>query len=427
MAGGAKSKHPYIVLLTHSDFPKFFAAGAASAGGLGVTGVCMTWLVYSATGSAWAIAFLAIATAVSATAFNAISGVLVDRYSRRRLMMGSDATRAAVVAGLALSVLLIGVNLAIFVVATILLTVLTGLFVPAESTLLPRLISPEQLPDANGLLSSSQIATGIAGTVIAGVLIDTTGSSWGLWAAVATFSISTVLIREIRASQPDPPKVSALEPTGGGFLRDLREGAEWLFGHHAILGFTLSSMAFNFFSTISLTFLVFYATVSLGGTGLLFAVLIATTGIGGAMGSLAVGRFKVLRRAGLSWIASFGFAGGLSVLVLGVFRSVPLAIVALLAFGLSSAFSSTVWVSVSQLAVPSQLQGRVLGFDSLLSVVLLPIAALLGALLVKDVGTSETYFISGIAWVVAAVFFLLWKDFRDFQCDAKQTVSLPET
>jgi len=414
----ALGPHSYVALLGEPSFFRLFLAGAASAGGVGVTSVCLVWIVYASTYSAWAIAALGIATAVSGLASSLISGVMVDRYDRQRLMVMSDTGRAVVLIALALSFIALGFELWAFVVASVLLAFFTAIFQPAEATFLPRLIPRGRIADANGLLTSSQLITGLAGTLLGGALIVTVGVASGLWAATITFALSAVLIQAIVPPSPSAGRGSpAPMSERGSVIVEVRRGFEWLFAHRPILGFTLSSMAFNFLAAIPITFLVFYTTVALQGSAFLFALLTALGALGGALGALAVGRLSALRHAGASWIVSYGLAGGLSVVALGVYHAVPVAAAALFVLGFTQSYAATIWSSVVLIGVPASLQGRVMGVDSLLSIVLLPGAVVLGALLIRLVGTQETYLLSGVAWAASALAFLAWKDLRTFRCE----------
>jgi MFS family permease len=86
---------------------------------------------------------------------------------------------------------------------------------------------------------------------------------------------------------------------------------------------------------------------------------------------------------------------------------VPVAIVVLFLIGALSGFAGTAWLTAAQLLVPTEMQGRYFGIDSLGSVVILPLSQIGGALLIEAYGTRTTYLFAAVLWVLAGAVFLV--------------------
>src|SRR5439155_26393623 len=89
-----------LALLRHSRFRLLFVATAASGIGNWLAVVALQVDVYDRTHSGWWVGALLVATVLPAVVLGLFLGPLVDRFSRKGLMVGSDVGRLAVFAAL---------------------------------------------------------------------------------------------------------------------------------------------------------------------------------------------------------------------------------------------------------------------------------------------------------------------------------------
>ena len=148
------------------DFALLFWATAGSAVGTYLAALALSVHVYDLTGSGRWLAALLIADFLPIVLIGLTLGPLVDRLSRRRLMVVSDLVRAATFVALpfvgepALIVALAGVN-----------GVATGFFRPAVWAGLPNLVSDDDREQATSLLSTVEHAAWTVGPAVAGLLL----------------------------------------------------------------------------------------------------------------------------------------------------------------------------------------------------------------------------------------------------------------
>ncbi|MCI4352326.1 MAG: MFS transporter [Thermoplasmata archaeon] len=397
----------YASILRNAPFLKLFSAGIASVLGGTAAQVCLVWLIFAATHSSIDIAYLGVVGSLSAIAFSLIGGTLVDRYDRRRLMILSDFARAAMTVALVLVLLLYGFDLVAILFAEFVLTAFTVVFNPAEQSLIPAVVPGQNLPDANGLVRSSRNAAGFVGASVGGVLIVTLGAVPGVAAMGGTFLVSGILISLIAPNRTFLPSLASGLRRRARFLSDLREGFAWLYRSPGLFQLTISATFFNFFSAVFGTFLVFYASGLLHGSALVFGGLLAVEVAGNGLGALLVGRVGAVRYAGKAWVVPYGVVSAGFVILLALFPSLPLALPLVFAIGLFSSFAGTAWLSAAQLLVPSEMQGRYFGIDGLGSWAIIPLATILGGLLIASVGIGETYLLAGVGWLLAGLLFLI--------------------
>jgi MFS family permease len=402
----------YGRMFRNPGFVRVFSAGLGSTAGSAIAGICLVWIVWAATGSALDIGLLGTSGLVAAIAFSVFGGTLVDRYDRRRLMVLSDVSRAAALAVVVLVLVRFGFDLPVLLGAEFVLGAFSVLFNPAEQSVVPSLVAPELVADANGLVRSSRSSVQFAGAAIGGILIVTLGPLFGVGVNVLTFVLSAALLTGMRVASPR----RAANQVGGGagaYFADVVAGFRWLYRAKGFLQLTISATFFNFCSTVVGTFLVIFAAAVLHGSALVFAGLLAVEVGGTAVGSLLVSRVGAVRWAGRAWTIPYGMVAGALAIVLAAFPSVPVALAVLFAIGLFSGFAGTAWLTAAQLLVPTEMQGRYFGIDSLGSVAILPAAQIGGALLIGVWGTQTTYLATGILWLFAGLLFLapraLWR------------------
>lgn len=381
-----------------------FTAGIGSIAGQAVSGVCLVWIVYADTGSALDVAFLGTAFLVAAMLFSTLGGTLVDRYDRRRLMIAADVARSLAMFAVVIVLGLGGFNLLVLVGAYAVVGAFTTLFNPAEQALVPSLVPLEDVADANGLVRSSRASVQFVGAAVAGVLIVTTGPVWGIAINAVTFAVSAALLTGMRIASPPIPLGPV--PARPSYFTDLRAGFAWLWRAQAFFQITISATFFNFCSNLIATFLVVYSTVLLHGSALVFAALLAAEVAGSAVGALMVGRVGAVRYAGKAWVVPYGIVSGVVALGLSLYPNAGLAVAILFALGVMAGFAGTAWLTAAQLVVPTEMQGRYFGIDSLGSIAILPVAQIGGAFLIGAFGVGTTYFAAAVLWVIAGAVFL---------------------
>ncbi|MGA8710102.1 MAG: MFS transporter [Thermoplasmata archaeon] len=403
MENPTRPSRPYRTLLAHTGYSRVLFAGLASTAGSAIASVCLVWIVFFATDSPLDVGLLGAAWLVAGVLFSVFGGTLVDRYDRRRLMIGADLARAAAMASVAVVLEFYGFNLLTILVAYFLVGAFTTIFNPAEQSIVPALVEAPLVADANGLVRSSRSALSFVGYAVGGILIVSVGAVWGVAANAATFALSALLLFGMTV-RPIPALAGRAKPS---YLADVREGFRWLGKATGFLELTISATFFNFCSSLVGTFIVVFTTLLLHGSALVFALLLALEVAGTGIGSLLVSRTRAVRWAGRAWTIGAGVGSGVAAVALALFPSVPTAAACLFAIGLLGGFAGTAWLTAAQLLVPVELQGRYFGLDNLGSIAIIPAAQIGGALLIESYGVRTTYLGVAVLWVLAGLVFLL--------------------
>jgi len=157
----------YRRLLRNQRFRRLWYAQFVS--GIGdwlVIGFLMPLVTKLSGGSSFAVAGILIAKIIPALVLSSLTGVLVDRFDRRKVMIVADLVRAA----LAL-VLVVTNSLWVIYLVVLLMETASLFFWPARNSLIPYLVDDEDITSANGLAYTTQQASMLIGlTAAAGIL-----------------------------------------------------------------------------------------------------------------------------------------------------------------------------------------------------------------------------------------------------------------
>lgn len=318
-----------------ASFRRLFLATFASGIGTWMAVIALTVDVFDRTRSATWVSALLIADFLPAVAIGLLLGPLVDRLSRRGLMIGADLARFVVFAALPFADSA-GQIVALAAVAG----VGAGLFRPASYAGLPNTVPERDLAEANSLLRAAEYLTTMAGTLLGGVIAQASGPAPAYWINAATFLMSAALLRGIPAGL-----LQAARSTSRGHWRDLVEGFAVVLRSRALLTvFVVWNLVLLAAGATNVAE-VALAKVSFSAGDLGFGLLWTATGVGQMLGSLLAARW--LERRGLRLV----YAGA----------------VGLMAFGaLTAAASPNVWVALACVAVGGAGNGAAVVYNSLL-------------------------------------------------------------
>jgi MFS family permease len=199
------------------EFRLLFFAQAVSWLGDRMVGIALAFAVLSLGGSPAEVGLVLAFRLVPLVATLLVGGVVADRVSRRAVMVIADLVR--LVTQGAIAALLIAGAAEIWMLAVLsgLTGAATGFFNPASTGILPAIVAPERLQEANGVRATVLSGGEIAGPVLAGVLIAAVGPGWALAVDAVSFAASAAFLARLRL-----PERAVRE--AGSFVADLREG-----------------------------------------------------------------------------------------------------------------------------------------------------------------------------------------------------------
>lgn len=188
------------LLSSHADFRRLWTGQVVSEVGDWLNNIAVLALVIQfagASGVGLAVALYAIARHLPLFLFGPVAGVVVDRVSRRRVMIAADLARAALALGFLLASRLSSLAV-IYAVGAALFSV-SAFFNAAKRASIPNLVEgTDALLAANSLSASTTAATIAIGSALGGVVATALGRDTVFVLNALTFVASAELIRRIR-------------------------------------------------------------------------------------------------------------------------------------------------------------------------------------------------------------------------------------
>ena len=294
---GRRRRLPQLALWsTAPNFRLLLAATLGSGLGTWLAFVALTVDVYDRTQSGVWVSALLLADFLPMVAIGLLLAPMVDRFSRRGLMIASDVVRFAVFAGLPFAP-----NAAVIVVLAAVAGFATGFFRPAVYAGLPNLVREAELTRANSLLQAVENATWTTAPVLGGLLVAAAGPDPAYFVNAATFLVSAVLVARIPATLLQSERSRA-----EGHWRGLGEGFELVRRSAALLAVLTAWGAVMVASAGIGVAEVVLAKVSFSAGDFVFGLLVGATGLGLTAGSLVAGGILERRPIAVVYAVSIG-------------------------------------------------------------------------------------------------------------------------
>ena len=357
--------------------------------------VAIGWYVTAQTGSAGSLGLvLAIQSAALLTTL-LIGGVIADRYPRRRLMIGSDLARAALVGILAALDATGSLSFTAILVLVALIGLADGFFQPAFGGIVPLVVEQPFLASANSMLNVARQTAAIGGPALAALVYGTAGSTTVFALDAASFVFSAALLWLAR-----PRRLDA-EPTEGPW-RDLAAGfryvasVPWLWS--GILVTTLILMvAMTPYQSLLPRLVRTHFHLGIGAYGLLFSL----QAVGMVLGSFTFAHVNPRRKRAILCFAAFSINDAF-MLLLALSPWFPLAAAASCVRGFFIGVGIGLWMTMLTELVPEGYLSRVISLDFFGSFGLTPVGYLVAA------GLAGLFAPQAIIAVGATLGALLW-------------------
>jgi MFS family permease len=377
--------------LQERDFRLLFAGTTITSMGDRLAGIALAFAVLDmASATALGIVF-AVRQGVQALVVVG-GGVLSDRIPRNLVLVGASLVQGTAQAATAACVLTGTGGVWAIVALQAVYGIGLGLVLPAEVGLVPQTVSPARLQQANALQGMSRNMIGVLGPAVGGVVVVASSPGIALAIDAVSFLVCAGLLRRIRVA----PRATA---GSHGFVHELREGWQeftsrtWLWA--SVVFFGIGNVAFAGWIVLGPAI----ADERLGGAGPWAAILTAG-GVGAVTGGVVAIRVHPRRPLVVCTLA----ATLISLQTLALALSAPTAVIAAAAFmgGIGIAIHLTLWFTVFQQQVPERAQSRVASYDTLGSMVLLPLGMALVGPLADAIGIVETL------WIALLVMWASW-------------------
>jgi len=334
------------------------------------------------------------------------AGAWIDRMRKRHVMIWADAVRAVALAIVPLLWLTGTLQIWHLIVVALIMGVATVFFDVSYQSIIPSLVRPRQIAEANGKLQSTYELANIAGPGIGGWLIGILAAPLAIFITVFTYLASLVALlftrdHEVRRAPEDHQPI----------LKEIREGLRWVFGNPLLRRIVATTGFANLFSTMTYTLLPIFLLRVLELTPAQMGVIFSLGAVGGLVGAIATPRIvKRFGEARTVPISAIGFS--LAPVLLPVATLVPqIAFPFLVVQFFVTSFTVLLYnitqVTFRQRITPPRLLGRMNASIRFCVWGVMPIGALVAGVLGTWIGVVPTLWIAAGLELLAGLFVII--------------------
>jgi MFS transporter, DHA3 family, macrolide efflux protein len=403
-----------------------WAGQAISLFGSRLAQFALIWWLTKTTGSPTIMALATMVGLLPQVILGPIVGVLVDRWSRRAILLVADST-------VALATLVLGLlfwqDLASVpaVLAVLFVRALGDTFHwPAMYASTSLMVPEKHLTRIQGMNQTLNGSLRIIAAPLGALLLELVGVTGIIIVDVATaiFAIDPLLV--IPIPQPDrAPSARGI----ASIWHDLREGLRYVRTRHALVLLMLTALLVNLVLTPAMSLVPILVTDHFRGEAMQFAWLQAAMGVGTVSGGLLLSLWGGFKRR--IYTTLMGLVGmGIGVLLVGLTPSslLPLAIGSLFLVGAMLPLADGPIHAILQASVSPEMQGRVFMLLGSLASLIAPLGLMVAGPLAEVLGVRFWFVTGGILVLligIAAMFSRTLLGVEDMQRQPATTATAP--
>lgn len=387
-------KSPFAAgALAHSPFRWFYVGRTVSLFGSGMTPVALAFAILQVRHGQQLFGPVMASEILPNIIMLLIGGSVADHYRRDRLLQFTSIGAGGAQAGIA-AVVLTGANPYWIFPLAIMNGAIGAFTAPAIRGIIPELVDPNDIQQANAYLNTSRSVAKIVGPAAAGLLAATVGGGWAIALDALSFLVAGICLARVKTAAhpavlPPSPLVYQMRAGWSYFIR-----RPWIWsitaaftvmnpmqmGAWRVLGPIIALRSFGAAA--------WGLTLSLQALGLLAASLI-----------MVRLRFAHPLRAAQTAAALVG----VPMVVLGLRLGLPCLMCAAIVAGFGSSVAGVAWNTSLQQGVPKDKLSRVMAFDDFGSFAAIPFGLMLAMPAANRWGFAAVETIAGLIWMVAAL------------------------
>jgi MFS family permease len=380
------------------DFWVYFSGQAVSQLGGSFTTFALPLLVFKLTHSATSLALTTAAEIVPYLLFGLLLGAVVDRFDRKRLMLGSDIAQALVITVIPVLAIAGLLRVADIYAVAFVQSTLGIIFNCGEFAAIPALVGEQELVTANARVMAANNAGQVLGPGLAGALVAFMPVADLLFADAASFLASSACLALIRCSfNAATPATPPTGPAIRALIADVREGLAYVWSNPVLRSISIMMALINLVATTADSQLVLFARRALHATNSETGFLYAAGAAGIVAVSLVAGPIRKRASFAVTALGALVLAG-LTMTAMALADSYP---AALALWAASSGFGLLFNINTSalrQAIVPPRLYGRVVSVAQVLAWSAIPLGSLAGAAAINLSGS-----VTGVYAVIGAL------------------------
>ena len=337
--------------------------------------IALGFWVLDKTGSSTIMGILIAAVSIPRIVIGPFAGVLVDRFDRKKLILLGDFIRG-------IGMLFVGyaafnnfLEVWMVIIVGVICGICSAFFNPAMSSLIPDLVSSDNIVRANSAQQMSTSTIGLIGSVSGGFIYSILGAS-----AMFLFNGISYILSTISEVFIDVPKVER-QNTEVTFKEDFKDGIKFTFSFRGLLILMGVSFGLNFFFAIFNILMKpwFNMDPSLGVAR--FGIITAFESVGMIIASIVLTNIKIKAENRSKVMLSALFLQTVFFLLGVLINKFYIICICFFIACFFNTVSNTVSMSAMMLTIPQDMRGKVLSIITTCCMGIQPIGTLIGGVL----------------------------------------------
>lgn len=356
--------------------------------------IALAFWVLNTTGSSAKMGAVLAASVIPVVIFGLFSGAIIDRYSRKWIIVVTDVIRGVILLIFAWLMATGQMNFYIILVLQVILSINTAFFDPAIPAMIPQIVDKDQLARANAIHQSVNSFATIGGAALGGIAVSALGYAWIFILNAISFLISAGFESLIKI-----PGILK-EKAKSSLVSDIREGYAYLFGSRFLMVVLFMVMIIHFFyGGIEVFMPVIADRISSDGPRTL-GIFHAALGGGFLAMSLLLSRMSVAGKERTVLFSSVAAMGVVQMLTWFVAWTGDLAVlgfaICLFLWGAAVIRAAVAYKTLLQTYAESEFGGRVFAAASTIGDATIPAAMIVFGLLLDYIEFSNLLPVSGL-------------------------------
>lgn len=408
--------------LLNKNFVLLWNGQLVSQIGTQVSSIAVMLWILEATGSSSLMGLIMVATTLPAVLLGPLAGAVIDRLSRRAILVVCDMASGLAALGLAAVATFRSEDQDLVLVWMIFASTVGGIAIaflrPAVAAALPDLVPPEKLTVANGMNQSGiQVAIAL-GQAAGGILFEAVGAAvlFAINGASYLFSAVTECFLQIPRVHRESPATTGARQLLAQFWGETMEGVRYVWERPGMRTLFLASAGLNLVIFPFIVLLPIHVTEHLQADPRWYGFISGAFGFGSLVGYGAAGSLGLEGRRRERFMVASLLLASVLFLAFGLLLSPWAALTLFLVIGILLGIFNINVFTLLQITTPNELRGRVFGLLMTLSTGLVPlssaVAGVVGDLL--DHNTPLIFQVCAVALVAQSVRLAFHGGYRSF-------------
>ena len=398
-----------------STFYTYFSSQAFSLLGASMAQFAIVWWLTIQTGSATVLAMASLSALLPQALVSPYAGVIVDRCSRKHIIIIAELTKAIAALALVIS-FAFGLESLWFIYLMLMIRAIGNAFhTPAKTAVTQMLVPEQELLRISGFNQILMSASSIAGPILGIMILNFTSIMVVLFLCMSGSLLASGILLFLRI----PEVEKSLEATKTSSLSDLNTAVREVRSIHGMVPLLVFSVFINLVATPMYTLFPLVTHDVFQGTGWHASFVQGALGAGMIIGGILLGtllakenKMKLFYVCTIVVGLSFTLIGFLNPNQFWIFTSLSII------NGIAVAIVNGAMIALVQSIIAAKLMGRVMALIVMMSMIASPIGLSIVGPLSEVVGLLPIFLYGGLFYLFALL--LLWIKIRGIEFEKNE-------